>query len=304
MQGTLFRVELNEVAHLRELVESDDPGLSDVFDRYWMEETAEYTRTVTFHQSYGYEDFIEGLRPIPDTKGNIRYEWRPGAFKQLCDDAAADPDNDFILVVDEINRGNIAKIFGELITLIEDDKRLGQDNEMTVILPGSQQRFGVPDNLYLLGTMNTADRSIALLDVALRRRFTFVEAMPDPTLLDGKEVDGIPLDALLQRLNDRIEALLDRDHCLGHSYFFDVKDTDRLHFVWYRRIVPLLEEYFYNDGERLQAVLDDFVDQDQVMQGVFANPPDTFDPEMRGYRVVNLSGTQFVAALRKLAGVT
>ncbi len=174
---------------------------------------------------------------------------------------------------------------------------------MSVILPGSQQRFGVPDNLYLLGTMNTADRSIALLDVALRRRFTFVQADPDLSLLEGKEIEGIPLAVLLGRLNARIEALLDRDHCLGHSYFLDINDLDRLHFVWYRRVIPLLEEYFYNDGERLQAVLDDFVDQDETLQDVFTNPPETFDPELRGHRIVNLHGTQFVAALKKLAGL-
>lgn len=303
MQGTLFRLELHEAEYLRELIEGDEPDLADVFEGYWAEETAEYVRTVTFHQSYGYEDFVEGLRPVPDKQGNIRYEWRSGVFKQMCDDAAADPDSDFTLVIDEINRGNIAKIMGELITLLEDDKRLGRDNEMTVILPGSQQRFGVPDNLYVLGTMNTADRSIALLDVALRRRFTFVAAVPDLSLLKGQEIEGVPLDALLGRLNARIEALLDRDHCLGHSYLMGIQTLDRLHFVWYRRIVPLLQEYFYNDGERLRAVLDDFVEQDEQVSGAFARPPETLDSELVRYHVVELSGTQFVAALIKIAGI-
>ncbi len=281
-----------------------------LFARAWTRgqiKSAEYVRMVTFHQSYGYEDFIEGLRPIPDKEGNIRYEWRPGIFKQMCDDAAAEPDNDFILIVDEINRGNIAKIFGELITLIEDDKRLAKDkkdNELTVILPGSQQRFGIPDNLYLLGTMNTADRSIALLDVALRRRFTFVETRPDPSLLAGKEVEGVLLDALLERLNARIEALRDADHCLGHSYFMGVGDIDQLHFVWYHRIIPLLMEYFYNDWERLRAVLDDFVEKDDTVRDVFATRPDTFDvDELVHYRVADLDGTAFIAALKKLVGV-
>jgi len=302
MQGTLFRLEFHEAGYLRELIENSEPELADVFERYWTQDPVEYVHTVTFHQSYGYEDFVEGLRPIPDKQGNIRYEWRPGIFKQMCDDAAADPDNDYILVIDEINRGNMAKILGELITLLEDDKRLGKENEMTVTLPGSQQRFGVPDNLYVLGTMNTADRSIAILDVALRRRFTFVQAQPDPSLLEGQVIEGIPLDGLLIRLNARIEALLDRDHCLGHSYLMGINSLNRLHFVWYRRIVPLLQEYFYNDWVRLQAVLDDFVDRDEAIANVFTHSPEMLDPDMIGYHVAELSGTQFVAALNKIVG--
>ena len=302
MQGTLFRLEFHEAAYLREMIENDNPELADVLERYWTQKPSEYVRTVTFHQSYGYEDFVEGLRPIPDRHGNIRYEWRPGIFKQMCDDASADPENKYILVIDEINRGNIAKILGELITLLEEDKRLGKENEMTITLPGSQQRFGVPDNLYVLGTMNTADRSIAILDVALRRRFTFVQARPDSSLLRGQVVEGVPLDRLLVRLNARIEALLDRDHCLGHSYLMGINSINRLHFVWYRRILPLLQEYFYNDWERLQAVLDDFVDRDEAIANVFTRSPEMLDPEMIGYRLAELNGTQFVAALNKIVG--
>lgn len=303
MRGTLFRLEPHEAERLRDLIEEDNPDLADIFDKYWSTRTGDYVRTVTFHQSYGYEDFIEGLRPAPSKQGQIQFEWRPGIFKKMCDDAAADPDNDFILIIDEINRGNMAKIFGELLTLLEDDKRAGQKNEMTVTLPGSQQRFGVPDNLYVLGTMNTADRSIALLDVALRRRFTFVEVTPDPALLAGQQIEGVPLDVLLSRLNSRIEALLDRDHCLGHSYFIGINSLDRLHFVWYRKIIPLLEEYFYNDGERLRAVLDNFVEFQNSASGIFANPPDTFDPGLLRYHIMPLSGTQFVAELKRIAGL-
>jgi 5-methylcytosine-specific restriction protein B len=141
-----------------------------------------------------------------------------------------------------------------LITLIEDDKRLGQGHELLVNLPYSGERFGVPPNLYILGTMNTADRSIALLDLALRRRFAFMEVMPDPTLLHENVAD-VDLQKLLERLNQRIAVLLDRDHQIGHSYLINVHNIDGLRFVWYYRIIPLLQEYFYQDGERLQAVL-------------------------------------------------
>ena len=146
-------------------------------------------------------------------------------------------------------------MFGELITLIEDDKRLEEEHEITVQLPYSKETFGVPENLLILGTMNTADRSIALLDIALRRRFTFVEQMPDPTLL--KSVDGVDLSALLDQLNRRITALLGRDYQIGHSYLMGIETVEALHFAWYRQIMPLLQEYFYNDWERLKAVVGD-----------------------------------------------
>ncbi len=218
---------------------------------------ADYMTFVTFHQSYAYEEFVEGLRPDTDDEsesGQVRYRVRPGVFREICARAEASPHRKFLLVIDEINRANIGKVFGELITLIEDDKRLGEPNEVTVTLPYSGKRFGVPRNLYILGTLNTADRSIALLDLALRRRFTFVEMAPEPDLLT-QTVEGIPLSALVARLNRRVAALLDDDHRIGHAYFLSVANLDDLRFVWYRKVVPLLSEYFYGDGERLRMVL-------------------------------------------------
>ena len=211
----------------------------------------------TFHQNYAYEDFIEGIRPT--VKGSeVRYEIRDGVFKQLADAAKDDPDRSYVLIIDEINRGNIAKIFGELITLIEDSKRLGESDEKTAILPYSQNSFGVPPNLYIIGTMNTADRSIQILDTALRRRFTFVEMMPKTSHENiSTDIEGINCQQILECMNRRIFALLDRERQIGHTYFFDVKTVDQLAEVFQNRVIPLLQEYFFADWSKIKAVLGD-----------------------------------------------
>lgn len=231
---------------------------------------------VTFHQSYGYEEFVEGLRPVlesGDESSEIRYEIRPGAFKELCRRARLAPDQRFALVIDEINRGNISKIFGELITLIEADKREGTENAVAVTLPYSGESFAVPANVDIIGTMNTADRSLALLDTALRRRFEFVPVMPDARDEPGAPLAGLCVKQgsleinrprLLNAMNKRIEALYDRDHCIGHSYFTPlagVHDEDErlnaLSQVFRNRILPLLEEYFFEDWQKIRLVLAD-----------------------------------------------
>ncbi|MGA0198891.1 MAG: McrB family protein, partial [Prochlorotrichaceae cyanobacterium] len=225
-------------------------------------DVSKYVRFVTFHQSFAYEEFVEGLKPV-SADGQISYEVVDGIFKDICRCAQNDLDHKYLLIIDEINRANIAKVFGELITLIEDDKRLNEENEITVQLPYSKESFGVPENLLILGTMNTADRSIALLDIALRRRFTFLEQMPNPALLGT--VEGVNLANLLENLNRRLSALLGRDYQVGHSYLMGIDDLEALHFAWYNRIIPLLQEYFYNDWERLQAVIGDrFVRQEDL----------------------------------------
>ncbi len=270
-----------------------------------------YMTFLTFHQSYAYEEFVEGLRPNTDDEsesGQVRYEIRPGVFREICARAEALPDQKFLLVIDEINRANIGKVFGELITLIEDDKRLGEKNAVTVTLPYSGKKFGVPSNLYILGTLNTADRSIALLDLALRRRFTFVEMPPEPEILT-RTIDGIALSALLGRLNQRVSALMDDDHRIGHAYFIDVKTVADLRFVWYRKVIPLLSEYFYGDTERLRMVLGSaFFGAETSSEGLFesgsGDAGNVYLPERTRYRLLPLEiDEEFVGALRRLAGL-
>lgn len=325
---------------------------------------------VTFHQSFSYEDFVEGLRADTGEDGQLRYSVVPGVFKSLCvqqlngqspfkvgdrygtgykvvratpdvveiekpqgkhlpigmsllngladcvragtftlddlrngewDKKAAGstlepylvngyknlipslvaqivgvPDRDSeqlslepkpiqkgrrkVLIIDEINRGNISRIFGELITLIEPSKRACAPEALEVTLPYSKERFSVPSDVYLIGTMNTADRSLAALDIALRRRFTFVEVPANPSLLDEVEVEGVAIDELLDVMNQRIAVLLDRDHCLGHAYFMPLKlepTLERLEEIFRQQIVPLLQEYFFEDWQRIQWVLND-----------------------------------------------
>ncbi len=241
---------------------------------------------ISFHQSFSYEDFIEGIKPaLYDTDGDeeaaaIEYTIEQGIFYQACEEAARlagystlqaclgdDKVNrqkmfskegllEYYLIIDEINRGNVAAAFGELITLIEDDKRLGASSEIIITLPYSKSLFGVPANLRIIGTMNTADRSVEALDTALRRRFTFEELYPNPMelrpVIEGLDVD---LRRLLTAINGRLEKLVGRDHTIGHAFFIKVETVKDLRRVMANQIIPLLQEYFYSDYAKIGLVI-------------------------------------------------
>lgn len=257
---------------------------------------------ITFHQSMSYEEFVEGIKPIPTTDGkNVIYKVMPGIFKQICEEAIKpkNKNNNYVLIIDEINRGNVSQIFGELITLIEEDKRLGNKEEITIKLPYSsttkqndnkqgikkEEEFGVPNNLYIIGTMNTADRSVEALDTALRRRFSFEEMMPKYT---DEEAQGIEceiqiggekfkLSDMLWTINQRIEVLKGREQQIGHSYLMKCRTAEDLKLAFKDKIVPLLQEYFYGDYSQIALVLGEgFVkkETDEVKFAISDNAPE------------------------------
>lgn len=278
-----------------ELVKEQLPEIYEDFE--WMNYAEEEDnlkqrfKTVTFHQSYSYEDFIEGIKPVLETEGgdnsDIGYQIEAGIFKKICLEAKNDPNQPYAIFIDEINRGNVASVFGELITLIEADKRTGEKNEISLELPYSKKSFSVPSNLHIIGTMNTADRSVEALDTALRRRFSFVEMIPEPNKIESDgaskgKIDDIDLVKLLSTINERIEVLVDRDHTIGHAFFMKAKSIKDLKAVIADKIIPLLQEYFYGDYHKMELVLGNgFFDKKSADKVKFAVSTDLqFEGEM------------------------
>ena len=203
----------------------------------------------TFHQNYGYEDFIQGMRPDCDSN-TLRFKKADGVFKKIVEKAMVDGENNYVFIIDEINRANISKVFGELITLIEDDKRWGELNETSVTLP-SGDMFAIPNNLYIIGTMNTADKSISLIDTALRRRFDFVEVPPRADFVDDKTLRNV-LSTINKELADELDS---SDLLIGHAYFIGKTEKDLLS-IMNRNIIPLLYEYFYDNAKKVRAIVE------------------------------------------------
>jgi 5-methylcytosine-specific restriction protein B len=254
-QGTLFSLTPEEADHGLALLAERNTELEPLIESHAAGSTGVGALTVlTFHPSYSYEDFIEGFRPVDTGSNTLSLRLEDGVFKRICQEAHANPHKPYLLLIDEINRANIPKVFGELLTLLEPDKR-----GIRVVLPQSRQRFTIPPNVYLLGTMNTADRSIKLLDVALRRRFAFVEMLPDAELLRGAKVRDLALDDFLEELNRRIAHRQGREKQIGHSFLLDreqpISDPDEFVRRFRQEILPVLQEYCYDDYAALAEYL-------------------------------------------------
>lgn len=232
----------------KELEEYKDVPREEIMSKYNQLITNGQVVFTTFHQNYGYEDFIQGIRP-DTTNAEMRFRTVDGVFKQIAEKAMEAPEKDFVIIIDEINRANISKVFGELITLIEDDKRWGEENAVSATLP-SGEIFAVPNNLYIVGTMNSADKSISLIDTALRRRFEFVEFVPDLNLISDTKLKKV-----LEKLNDGISKELNStDLLVGHSYFIN-KKADDICTIMNRSIIPLLYEYFFDNKNKVEVQL-------------------------------------------------
>ncbi|SFI48804.1 5-methylcytosine-specific restriction enzyme B [Collimonas sp. OK307] len=220
----------------------------------------EHIEFVSFHPSYSYEDFVEGFRPEPGKGGQLGDRPVKGPFRLICERAHAYPEDRHTLFIDEINRANVAKVFGELITVLETSKRCAPGAKVeglpaSVRLQYSGDKLAVPRNLDIIASMNTADRSVTAIDHALRRRFEFIECPADPELIEPSKVGTVDLSKLLAAINDRIEFMLDRDHAIGHAILMGIHSVEKLKSVFSTQVIPLLMEYFFEDSLRAKIAL-------------------------------------------------
>ena len=302
--GKTYTTAKRAVAICDNVAEEDLTDYAEVMKKYNELKKKNRIEFITFHQSYGYEEFIEGIKPIVSNEDDesdsensqeIKYEIVDGIFKKFCDEVRKAQDkenNEYVFIIDEINRGNISKIFGELITLIEPTKRSGKKECISTKLPYSKEEFTVPDNVYIIGTMNTADRSIALMDTALRRRFKFEEMLTDYHLLEDIFVEDeevrVNIGAMLKVINERIEYLYDREHTIGHAVFLEKMENDKIDIdinklenIFKKNIIPLLQEYFYEDYEKIRIVLgDNAKDEDEQFILAVSIPKDIFEGDI------------------------
>ncbi len=263
-----------------------------------------YDKNLSQQSIYGFYKEKNGIVNNGGIKVDVLNEIITGEVNEKKQD-------NYVLIIDEINRGNVSQIFGELITLIEKDKRIGKKEALSVTLPYSQTSFGVPDNLYIIGTMNTADRSVEALDTALRRRFSFEEMMPNPELLGETKVADIKLKELLITINKRIVALKDREHQIGHSYFMDCPDDEKAAEIWLNnvfkdKIIPLLQEYFYGDYKKIYYVLGGGFVKIVSEDNIFAvNIRDDFDidEKTQRYEIKSSDEIQIGEAVNTLMGI-
>jgi 5-methylcytosine-specific restriction protein B len=249
-QGTLFALTMDEADHLFALLAERDSTFQIPAEANSSGIGA--LTYLTFHPSYSYEDFIEGFRPVEAGTGTLSLRLEDGVFKRVCHEAQANSKKKFLILIDEINRANLSKVFGEIVTLLEKDKR-----GIIVTLPQSRESFAVPPNVFVLGAMNTADRSIRLLDAALRRRFAFHELMPDSELLSGVSVGSLLLDEFLDELNLRVAKIEGREKQIGHSFLMEngepLADPEEFARRFRQEILPLLQEYCYDDYSALAS---------------------------------------------------
>lgn len=293
-------------------------NVSEITNLKQVQETVEVTpRTTEFYAVFkGLKDFENKIFKPDELEVSSQVEviddmdkltkFNAGVFKNAIKQFSKITEP-IVLIIDEINRGNVSAIFGELITLIEDSKRLGADEFLEITLPYSKKKFSVPHNLHIIGTMNTADRSVEALDTALRRRFSFVEMLPDATKLNGKEIQGIHLELLLTAINERIEVLVDRDHTIGHAFFINTKDINDLRFAFGNKIIPLLQEYFYGNYQKMEMVIGSaFFKITEANKVKFAVKTEDFDADGKVYHILDvtkpevISDEAFIEALNNL----